>query len=218
MARGFRHSWARRTGYQLLQCPASVCPAGTDIFAPGINNAGQVIGDWGDTATGAGQAFIATPAVPPSGTTANGSYTFNMQVVPSTPFYIDPVVAAGYDYAIGKGDPRIATVQFPVGIGDNLYSLVLDDKSLVVAGGDTFDFRAHGYRKGISRFRVAGIDAAAGLDPANPTAFPTGLTFVGSGSFTGTMTPLCQRSPASGGHAMLTPCFGGTENDSGNDD
>jgi hypothetical protein len=28
------------------------------------------------------------------------------------------------------------------------------------------------------------------LDPANPIAFPTGVTFVGAGTFTGTQQPL----------------------------
>ena len=34
---------------------------------------------------------------------------------------------------------------------------------------------------GISRFRILGIEVPANVDPADPLAFPTGLTFAGSG-------------------------------------
>jgi len=37
---------------------------------------------------------------------------------------------------------------------------------------------------------VRGIEISAGLDPNDVTAFITGLTWVGLGEFTGTMTPV----------------------------
>ncbi len=43
---------------------------------------------------------------------------------------------------------------------------------------------------GVGAFTVTGIETSAMLDPANATAFITGLTFSAAGSFTGTMTPL----------------------------
>ncbi|HEY4959049.1 MAG TPA: PEP-CTERM sorting domain-containing protein, partial [Caldimonas sp.] len=45
---------------------------------------------------------------------------------------------------------------------------------------------------GVSDFTITGIETSAGLDPSNPTAFITGLTFSGNGDFTGTMTPLTE--------------------------
>ncbi|MCC6473986.1 MAG: PEP-CTERM sorting domain-containing protein [Burkholderiales bacterium] len=45
---------------------------------------------------------------------------------------------------------------------------------------------------GVSAFSVRGIETSAGLDPDNVTAFITGLTFVGAGQFTGTMTPITE--------------------------
>ena len=42
----------------------------------------------------------------------------------------------------------------------------------------------------MSRFRVMGIETAAGINPGNTTAFITGLTFTSSGMFTGTQTPI----------------------------
>jgi PEP-CTERM motif len=45
---------------------------------------------------------------------------------------------------------------------------------------------------GVSEFTVTGIDPSADLDPADTSAFVTGLTFVSDGSFTGTMTPITE--------------------------
>ena len=53
-------------------------------------------------------------------------------------------------------------------------------------GGLVFNFAAGGF----SRFRLTDIEKSAGLNPGNTTAFITGLTFAGSGSFTGTQTPI----------------------------
>jgi hypothetical protein len=36
------------------------------------------------------------------------------------------------------------------------------------------------------------------LDPANPQAFPTELTFVAAGMFTGTMKPIVDKKPDKG--------------------
>ena len=45
---------------------------------------------------------------------------------------------------------------------------------------------------GVSQFRILGIEPSLLLDPGDATAFVTGLTFDGDGSFTGTMTPITQ--------------------------
>jgi hypothetical protein len=119
---------------------------------------------------------------------------FSVQVIPNVPIFIDPVVAVGYDYRIGKRNPRIATVRLPIGIGDSLYRLKVGGRKYIVAGGELFDFRAHGHRKGVEKFRVDCIEVDAMLDPANPQAFPTELTFMGAGMFTGTQKPLTRDS------------------------
>ena len=123
----------------------------------------------------------------------NGSYQFNMMVQAGQTYYIDPDVAVGYDYASGIGDPNFQSVVLPIGIGDGLYDLFGYDNvnNLVLlagnlAGGTPFNFGGGG----VSRFRVTGIETTAGLDPANTTAFVTGLTFANNGSFTGTQTPI----------------------------
>jgi len=132
--------------------------------------------------------FLPTVTIGPNGIPV---YSFHVTVVEGQTIFIDPVVAIGYDYAIGSGNPNFATVTLPTGIGDNSFDLYLFDVTNWVfkthlTGGDTYTFDSGG----VDRFRILGIEASAGLDPQNPTAFITGLTFVSSGEFTGTMTPL----------------------------
>lgn len=185
------------SGFQLLDVPGS-----TQTIAEGLNNAGQVTGNFLDAA-GNTHGFIATPAMLPTGTTANGTYIFNTTVVGGVPIFIDPLVAIGYDYAIGTGDPMFASVELPIGIGDSLYTLLVGGDSFSLAGGEWFDFLTNGFVNGVSDFRVTGIDPGAGLDPTNPEAFVTGLTFVGDGQFTGTMTPITANAPEPATLALL---------------
>lgn len=124
---------------------------------------------------------------------ANGSYQFNISVIAGQTYYIDPLVAIGYDYEIGTGDPNFQSVVLPTGIGDGLYDIFGFDalgNAVLLAddwlGGSVFNFGLGG----LSRFRVSDIEPGAGLDPANTTAFITGLTFTGNGNFTGTQTPI----------------------------
>jgi PEP-CTERM motif len=123
----------------------------------------------------------------------DGSFLFNMSVVAGQTYFIDPVVAVGYDYEIGLGNPNFASVDLPDTIGDGIYDIFAFDAAgneVLLAddwdGRDVFTFSTGG----LSRFRVRGIEVAAGLDPNSTTAFITGLTFTGSGLFTGTQTPI----------------------------
>lgn len=110
--------------------------------------------------------------------------------------FIDPLVAVGYDYQIGTGNPNFKTVMLPSGIGDGWYELYMWDnggwvKLADVEGGKTYDFGGNG----VDRFRVMGIETSAGLVPDDPTAFITGLEFVGNGVFSGTMTAVVVNVP-----------------------
>ena len=119
-------------------------------------------------------------------------------VGPNSVTFIDPDIATGYDYGIGAGDPNFASVVLP-DIGDGVYSLSFLIGSVtqtqLLNAGDQFFFPAGG----VSAFSVRGIEVSAGLDPADPTAFITGLTWVTPGNFTGTMTPVTQFVPDSTG-------------------
>jgi hypothetical protein len=123
---------------------------------------------------------------------SSGVFHFNFAVTPGTPTYIDPVVATGYIYKIGAGNPDFASITLP-NIGNiNPYDLYtwngtkfVFDKLL--PAGTPFNFAPS-----VSEFEVLGIKPTLGLNPKDPTAFVTDLTFAGSGleTFTGTMTPI----------------------------
>lgn len=149
---------------------------------------------------GSPAAYLPTPSLQPDGTP---SYIFDVpDVVAGQTIFIDPLIAIGYDYAIGVGDPFFASVLLPTGIGDDIYEIIVNSIAYSVMGGVVFDFTeiAAG---GIDAFRVLGIETSAMLDPFSPTAFVTGLTFVGDGSFTGTMTPITQFVPAPAPLALM---------------
>jgi hypothetical protein len=145
----------------------------------------------------------APPVVLPT-TTSSGVYTFNLTVEPGITYNIDPAVATGYIYQIGAGDPKFASVSLPNIGNPNPYSLYLWNGASYVfdttlAGGSIFDFGGIG----VSQFEVLGIDPLLGLDPTNPTAFITALTFKGPGTFTGTMTAVTTDVPEPGSVALL---------------
>ena len=112
-------------------------------------------------------------------------YQFHVSITDRQVRFIDPLIAIGYDYAIGAGDPNFASVIFP-SVGDGLYELIFGGTTQTVAAGVEFFFPAGG----VSQFSVRGIETSAGLNPNDVTAFITGLTWVGLGEFTGTMTPV----------------------------
>jgi hypothetical protein len=133
------------------------------------------------------------PVILPTTTVQNGqvTYGFNVAVAPGVTYNIDPNIATGYIYQIGAGNPNFASVMLP-NIGNSVpYSLYLWNGSAwmfdtLLAANTLFDFGA----LGVDRFEVLGIDPSLGLDPNNPVAFVTSLTFTGQGDFTGTMTPI----------------------------
>ncbi|MSP43134.1 MAG: PEP-CTERM sorting domain-containing protein [Alphaproteobacteria bacterium] len=103
------------------------------------------------------------------------------------------MIAIGYDYIVNDG-PDIASVLLPTILldDDGQYEIYLWDEhgfdildSVATAGTEYF-FDAGG----VSSFRVMGIDEAALLDPTDPTAFVTGLTFTASGALNMSMTPV----------------------------
>lgn len=144
---------------------------------------------------------VVLPSVGP-----DGVYRFETEVVDGQTVFIDPDVAVGYDYEVGDGNPLFSSVLLPA-VGDGLFDLLLFDSNddpidlaIEIMAGQEFDFTTAllafaaelGFdpSSGVAKFGVRGIETGAGLDPNDPLAFITGLTFVGSGLFTGTMTPV----------------------------
>ena len=123
-------------------------------------------------------------------TVVNGVYNFNQDNVgPASITFIDPEIAVGYIYDIGAGDPNFASVILP-DVGGGVFDLSYLSTTTVLNARVQYFFPAGG----VSEFTVTGIDPAAGLDPADTSAFVTGLTFVSDGSFTGTMTPITEEA------------------------
>jgi hypothetical protein len=186
------------SGYQVISAGPSKSTVGE-----GLNNLGEVVG-FIDQETASGSfttsGFIARPVALPVSSTggAGGSgeppspyvYSFSAAVIADVPIFIDPLVAVGYKYSIGDGDPRFKSVSLPVGVGDNIFDVEVEGSHFTVLGNEVFDFTAHGFATGVETFTVTGIEPQALLDPANPLAFVTRLTFVADGMFTGTQTAL----------------------------
>ncbi len=128
-----------------------------------------------------------------------GVYHFNVGGVgPDSKTFIDPAIAVGYKYAIGMGDPNFASVILP-DVGGGVFDLSFLATEVTLDADVQYFFPAGG----VADFTVTGIDPAAELDPADTSAFLTGLTFVKDGSFTGTMTPLTETVPEPGSLTLL---------------
>lgn len=148
----------------------------------------------------------------PVGMGPNGSFLFEQSVVAGTPFFFDPPVSVGYDYAVGEGSPLITSAMFPSLLGDldgfDIFELGEGGSLLFadVMGGQWVDFTSlSGYANGISGFSLRDINPALMIDPADPAAFVTGLTFATSGTVTLTQTPVTIEFPIPGTGAVPEP-------------
>ena len=151
--------------------------------------------------------------LPTVGTQSNGlpAYTFSIQnVAANTPVFIDPAIAIGYSYKIGLGDPLFGSVTLPTTPGTSLFTIsLLDGEQFQIGANEKFDFTAHGFLNGVTGFTVLGIDPSAALNPFDPGAFVTQLTFVGAGNFTGEMDPITASVPEPSTWAMMILGFAG---------
>lgn len=114
---------------------------------------------------------------------------------PSATTFIDPDIAIGYDYIVNSG-PLFDSVTAPTGINaDNLFDLYFSGDSCAtfsnsqgqITGGVEFLFSTPQ-----RCFSIQGIDVAANLDPADPVAFVTGVSFDSIGTVNITQTPITQ--------------------------
>ena len=116
-------------------------------------------------------------------------FAFDIEGVGTGLTFIDPAFAVGYEYEAGAGDPAFRSVMLP-SVGDGVYLVEVFDSA---SGKWVFWAQAQSEHEllfsdqGVRRFRVLGIEDSAALDPNDPTAFVTGLSFVGDGRFTGRM-------------------------------
>jgi PEP-CTERM motif len=142
--------------------------------------------------TGTFAAPIVLPTVASTPSVYGGPiFEFNTPVTAGAPISIDPPAATGFIYEIGTGDPNFASVELPAVQNPNPYDLYLWNGSKFVFDATlnpnaVFDFGGNG----VSEFEILGIASSVGLNPNSGTDFVTTLTFEGSGTFTGTMTPV----------------------------
>lgn len=141
---------------------------------------------------------------------ADGSvvYNFNNPVLANQIQYYDPLVAVGYDYQIGEQDPFFNSFTLPE-IGDDLFSLHLWNGTEYAFDSDVMAGIEYFLGDDTERFRILGIETGAALDPFDPTAFVTGLSFAADGQFTGTMTPIIANVPLPAGIILLGGALGG---------
>lgn len=128
----------------------------------------------------------------------NDAYTFNFNVQPEQRVFIDPLVSTGYHYEITSANNFFTSVLLPILPADldgyEIYSLNDNTPSGLlgsVMGGEIFNFS-----NPTSGFTVLGIDTTAMLDPADVTAFVTGLTFQNAGPVAMTQTPITTFVPS----------------------
>jgi len=127
----------------------------------------------------AGNPFLPT-------STVEGSFVFeNVLVATGVRRFFDPIVAIGYDYMV-TGGPLFSEVLAPSGINaSDTFELIYGSTTVSLTANVPYVFGTPQ-----SSFRIQGIEVAAGLDPANPIAFVTGLTFDSSGTVNVTQTPI----------------------------
>ncbi|NCR91372.1 MAG: PEP-CTERM sorting domain-containing protein [Microcystis aeruginosa G11-01] len=114
----------------------------------------------------------------------------------TNPIFFDPIVSVGYDYSV-TGGPLFASVLIPSALpqGDSNFILELPGfGNYSLLAGTTFNLLGVN-PLGFSDFRISDIDPAEMLDPTNPTAFVTGLTFTNPGIVTVTQNPITVSVP-----------------------
>jgi len=105
------------------------------------------------------------------------------------PLFFDPDVATGYDYTLDEGDPRFASVMVPEPLpnGDASFTLLVGEASFPLAAGEQFDLTQVD-PLGVETFSIRDIDPGEELDPEDPMAFVTGITFMEERAANVTMT------------------------------
>ena len=121
----------------------------------------------------------------------NGTgFWFNLTVNGTGINWYDPVYAVGYDYEVISG-PKFASIVVPPGYGDDKFDLYLwDGMDYELVGSDLDALTQYwftddggitttpGDYEGITMFSIRGLELDAKLDPDDPNAFVTGMTFV----------------------------------------
>ncbi len=114
--------------------------------------------------------------------TGEEGFVFQETVEPRVRRWYDPEIAVGYDYTVNAGGDNFTEVELLPGFGDDLFTLEFDDggvmQTVSIAASVPYNFETDGgISGGVSSFRITGIEISEMLDPDDPNAFPTGLSF-----------------------------------------
>lgn len=151
---------------------------------------------------------IVTP--PEDGVPVEPGWDFEFVVSnPTVPVFIDPDIAVGYTYEMQTLGNSFTGVILP-SIGDGVFGVeVWDGSGWVGVGnalaGTLFNFDPD---QEVTLFRVLDIELSANVDPTNPTAFVTGLTFYRAGAVSLSQTPITVSVPEPEAYAMVFAGFG----------
>lgn len=169
------------------------------ILLPGVG--GVIPPNAGDRSAFVESSFIwghgvlpgSTPDVPllPSSVNDDGGFVIDVitQGTAEDIVYIDPVMAIGYDYVSESIPFRSVLIPNVLPGGDDTFELLFGSYVFSLTAGIEFDFTAI-VPDGISEFSIRGIDPGEMLDPTDPTAFVTGVTFMEAGPTEVVMTPI----------------------------
>lgn len=188
------------TGWQLTTM-RGISADGLTLIGNGLNPNGQFEAWIANLAPSTPGTTPNNPLLPtpdpsnPNGFTFPGVTVGNGGLGTTTPIFFDPIVSVGYDYSV-TGGPLFASVLIPNALpqGDSQFTLELPGfGNYSLLAGTTFNLLGIN-PLGFSNFRISGIDLAEMLDPTNPTAFVTGLTFTSAGTVTVTQNPIVQNT------------------------
>lgn len=139
--------------------------------------------------TGSGSAE--DPFMPISGEEVEG-WNFAFEVVAGQLQAIDPNVAVGYEYVVNSG-PNVQSVVLPSGFDDNLFDIFTKDNgNWQLAADDWLAGDEFIFSQAVTEFKVEGIDITNAIDPLDPQAFITQISFDDSGFVDMTQTPITQ--------------------------
>ncbi len=161
--------------------------------------------------SGGANVVLPTTGAPTTGSNGAPVYTFNVQgVQQGNVVFIDPSIATGYTFAVGANNPNFASVTLPVTSPPSNYVITnavvtppaMDlDSGHSPTSGVQYNFSSLG---GLAGFQITGINPAAAIDGSNSAAFVSGLSFVSTGNFSGTMVPILQVPQATDTASTIT--------------
>ncbi|MDX1963475.1 MAG: hypothetical protein SFX18_10000 [Pirellulales bacterium] len=174
------------------------------IAVPGVGRSAGAVDGFASVAArfiwGHGALPGSSPDVPllPSGMTEDGGFVIDVitEGTVEDVVYIDPVIAIGYDYESASIPFRSVLIPGALPGGDDTFELLFGTLAFTLTAGVEFDFTSF-VPDGISEFSIRGIDPSEMLDPTNPTAFVTGVTFMEAGITEVVMTPISVPEPSS---------------------